>query len=68
MNYAASLAVLDVKNTSSYTLVGARNFFFFAVAWAPLADPNVFKGFFPFSDIFNTLDFIGIMLIENYPC
>ena len=67
MNCAASLAVPDVKNTSSYNLVGARTVFF-VVAESLLADPDFFQGFFPLFAILNTLYFIGIMLIEHYPC
>ena len=62
VNCAASLAVSDVKNTSSYPLVGAQNVFFVVVV-ALFAGPDFFQGFFPFFVILNTLDFIGIMLI-----
>ena len=67
MNCAAYLAVPDVENTSSYPLVSAQNVFFVVVG-ALLAGPNLFQGFFHFLAILNTLDFIGIMLIEHYLC
>ena len=67
MNCAASLAVPDVKNISSYPLVGARNLFFI-VAGALLVNPDFFQGFFPFFEILNRLYFIGIMLMEHYTC
>ena len=67
VNCAASLAVIDVKDTYSYPLIGARNFFF-VVAGALLAGPDFFHGFFPLFAILHTLDFIGIMLIEHYTC
>ena len=67
MNCAVSLAVPNVKNISLYPLVDARNVLF-VVARALLANPNFFQVFFPFFVIVNTLDFIGIMLIEHYPC
>ena len=67
VNCAASLAVPDVKNTSSYPLVGVRNVFFVVIG-ALFSGPNFFQGFFPFFVILITLEFIGIMLIEHYPC
>ena len=41
---------------------------FFVVVGALLAGPKFFQGLFPFFAILNTLDFVGIMLIEYYPC
>ena len=67
LNCTTSLAIPDVKNTSSYSLVGTRNALFVIVG-ALFAGPNFFQGFFTFFVILHTLDFIGIMLIEHYPC
>ena len=67
MNCAASVFVPNVKNTSSYHLVGARNVFFFVVE-ALFAGPNFFQGFFTFFVILHMLEFIGIMLMEHYTC
>ena len=67
VEYVASLALPDVKNTSSYPLVGARNVFFVVVG-ALFAGPDFFQGFFPLFVILNTLDFIGIMLMKTFPC
>ena len=64
---ASSLAVPDVENTYLYPSVGAQNVFFVVIG-ALLAIPDFFQGFFPFFATLHTLDFIGILLIENYLC
>ena len=63
---ATSLAVPNLKNTSLYPLVGARNILF-VVSGALLAEPDFFQGLFPFFTILNMLNFIGIMLREHHP-
>ena len=67
VNCAASLAVPNVKNTSSYPFVGARNVFFVVVR-VLFANPEFFQGFFPLFVILHTLEVIRIMLMEQYPC
>ena len=54
VNCVASLAVPNVKNRSSYPLVGAQNVFFVVIG-ALFSGPNFFQGFFPFFVILNTL-------------
>ena len=60
MNCATYLEVPDVKNISSYPLVGAKNVFFVVVK-ALFVGPDFFQEFFPFFVILHTLDFIGII-------
>ena len=67
VNCATYLAVPDVNNTSSYPLVSARNVFFI-VFGALFSRPDFFQGFLPFFVILHSPDFIGIMLMEHYPC
>ena len=67
VNCAAYLAVPDVKNIYSYPLVGARKVFFIFVG-ALFSAPDFFQGFFPYFVILHSLDLIGIILMEHYPC
>ena len=67
VNCATSLAVTDVNNTSLYPLVGAQNIFFVFIR-VLFAGPDLFRGSFPFFAILHTLEFIGVILMEHYPC